>query len=104
KMAAAVPAQLQGRPCVAARASHAPGWQGELEFSKGPPSAATKDPTAEAQDVRKNRSAGVSPAWRLDNSFCVNNTFAGWKPALHFLPRRRRKNGTAIILSSLARN
>src|SRR5438477_6837411 len=36
----------------------------------------------------------VAPASRrhlsLDNSFWVNTTFAGWKPALHFFYRRER--------------
>ena len=40
----------------------------------------------------------------LDNSFCVNRTFAPPCRTLHFLSRPRRKNGAAKILSSLARN
>src|SRR5207247_5093448 len=40
--------------------------------------------------VRKN----VAPASRrhlsLDNSFWVNTTFAGWKPAIHFFSRPQR--------------
>ncbi|SRR6266536_3877366 len=62
-------------------------------FSKGRPSAATKDLTAEVQDVRKNRSAGVSPAWEAGQLLFASTApyLAGWKPALHFLPRPRRK-------------
>src|SRR5205809_6855346 len=92
KMAVGVPPNRRGGPV----------WPPELP-TQGPPSAATKGPTAKAQDVRKNRNAGVSPAWRLDNSFCVNGTFAGWKPALHFLLRtadenRSEREGTTSVV------
>ena len=52
--------------------------------------ARTPNLTAETQVVRKN----VAPASRrhlsLDNSFWVNTTFAGWKPAIHFFSRPQR--------------
>src|SRR5438552_11947009 len=45
--------------------------------------------TTDTRVVRKN----VAPASRrhlsLDNSFWVNTTFAGWKPAIHFFSRPR---------------
>src|SRR5207247_9580526 len=54
--------------------------------------------------VRKN----VAPASRrhlsLDNSFWVNTTFAGWKPAIHFFsrPRRARRfhRGSAVVYAT----
>src|SRR5437870_1436207 len=54
-------------------------------------SAATKEPTAEAQDVRKI----VAPASRRHGGwttpFASTSTFAGWKPALHFSHDRAEK-------------
>src|SRR5437667_12132774 len=51
--------------------------------------------TTDTRVVRKN----VAPASRrhlsLDNSFWVNTTFAGWKPAIHFFsPPRSTRRGT----------
>jgi len=76
----------------------------ESVFSERRPSAATKDLTAEAQGVRKNRSAGVSPACEPRQLLLRQEHFAGWKPTLHFLSRPRRKNGAGKTLSSAARN
>src|SRR5207249_2791165 len=49
------------------------------------------DLATETQVVRKNRSAGVSPASEPRQLLLGQHaTFAGWKPAIHFFSRPQR--------------
>src|SRR6266542_7056700 len=73
-------------------------------FSKRRPSAATKDLTAEVQDVRKNRSAGVSPAWEAGQHLFASTAPCRLEAGATFSPTTAEKKRRRKILSSPARN
>ncbi len=73
-------------------------------FSKRRPSAATKDLTAEVQDVRKNRSAGVSPAWEAGQLLFASTAPCRLEAGATFSPTTAEKKRRRKILSSPARN